>query len=268
MNSQKPLAALSRPACARILAALITIYYLLLTPASADARPFDFQRDTFAFSNDTAFAYGVDEAGQLHISRREKPAEFAHGCFLLSRAVLQFHQFARFAPELPKASREEYQQRIRAVFRIAVWSRGPREQIVIPGFADLRSFSKAYEGLLKENLGNWMMTYLRVGNWRMSMPHSRWGQALEAHWLERSVAAGKPRALYLSRFPHMNHIVIVYALRELPDRTRFFVYDPNYPGKPAYVDFIRATRTFDFPRRWYFEGGAIDVFRVYTSPIH
>jgi hypothetical protein len=248
-------------------AALFTFCFLLLT-SPAPARDFDFQRDTFAFSNDTAFAYGVDEAGQLHISRREKPPEFAHGCFLLSRAVLQFHQFARFAPELPKVSREDYQKRIRAVFRVAVWSPGPRDKIVIPGFADLRSFSKAYEGLLKENLGNWMMTYLRVGNWRMSMPHSRWAQAGEARWLERSLAEHKARAIYLSRFPHMNHIVIVYALRQLPDRTRFFVYDPNYPGKPAYVDFIRATRSFDFPRRWYFEGGKIDVFRVYTSPIH
>ena len=96
---------------------------------SASARPFDLRRDTFAFSNDTAWKYGVDEAGKLHISSREKPAEFAHRCFVLARAVLQFQQFARFAPEQAKVSREEYRRRVRAVGRIPVWSSGPREPV-------------------------------------------------------------------------------------------------------------------------------------------
>ena len=87
---------------------------------SAPARAFDLRRDTFAFSNDTAWKYGVDEAGKLHISSREKPAEFAHRCFVLTRAVLQFHQFARFAPEQAKVSREEYRRRVREIGRAHV----------------------------------------------------------------------------------------------------------------------------------------------------
>jgi hypothetical protein len=247
---------------------LFTVYCLLLT-GLAHAREFEPKQDTFAFSNDTAFAYGVDEQGELHISRRTAPPEFAHACFLMSRAVLQFYYFAEFAPAQPKLSREEYRRRIRTIFRIPVWWAAPRKKIVIPGYRDLHSFSKAYEGLLKENLGNWVWTYLRVGNWRMSMPHPRYGQELAAKWLEASVRRGEPRAIYLSYFPRMNHIVIAYAAERRRDGiTRFMVYDPNYPQKPAWVDYDVARRTFSFPRRWYFQGGDVNVFRVYLSPFH
>ena len=248
---------------------LLSLALTLLTSFAAAAREFDLRRDTFAFSNDTAWKYGVDEAGQLHISKREKPADFARRCFVLTRAVLQFQQFARFAPEEAKISREEYRRRVRAICRIAVWSDGPRERIVIPGFADLRSFSIAYEGMLKESLGNWLPTYFRVGNWRLVMGHPRSGQARVARWLENSLDAGKLRALYLSRFPHMNHAVIVYRMiREAGGDLRFVVYDPNYPAAPTSLRYVAARRSFDFERRWYFPGGQVNAMRIYISPLH
>ena len=244
------------------------LFFLLLAPA-LHARPFDLHRDVFAFSNDTAFAYGVDEAGTLHISKRDKPAEFSHRCFVLTRGVLQFSQFTRFAPELPKVSREEYRRLILRVCRIPVWSRGPAEKIVIPGFPDLFTFSKAYEGLLKENLGNWFPSYLRVGNWRMTMGHLRAGQAAAARWLEQSVREKKLRAIYLARFPFMNHVVVVYRATKLPNgNTRFTVYDPNYPHEPSWVDYVPAERSFNFQKRWYFPGGRVNVMRVFISPFH
>jgi hypothetical protein len=246
----------------------VAIFFFLLAPALR-ARPFDLHRDTFAFSNDTVFAYGVDEAGKLHISKRDKPAEFSHRCFVLTRGVLQFWQFARFAPERPKISRDEYRRLIRAVCRVPVWSSGPREKIVIPGFADLHAFSVAYEGLLKENLGNWLPSYLRVGNWRMVMGHLRWGQAAAARWLEESVEEKKLRAIYLARFPWMNHVVIVYGARPEPGGDiRFTVYDPNYPNEPSWVDYRAAERSFSFQKRWYFPGGRVNVMRVFISPFH
>ena len=230
-------------------------------------RPFDLHRDVFAFSNDTVFAYGVDEAGQLHISLRKEPVQFSHSCFLLTRSVLQFWQFSRFAPEQPKVSREAYRQLILRLNRVPVWSSGPREKIVIPGFADLHSFSTAYEGLLKQNLGSWKASYLRVGNWRMTMGHLRAGQAAADRWLEKSLAEGRLRAIYLARFPKMNHVVIVYQATKLPDgRTRFTVYDPNYPKEPSWVDYVPAERSFNFQKRWYFPGGRINVMRVFISP--
>ncbi len=242
--------------------------FLILAPA-VRARPFDLHRDTFAFSNDTVFAYGVDEAGKLHINRREKPAEFSHRCFVLARAVLQFNQFTRFAPELPKVPREEYRQLIVRVCRVPVWSSGSREKIVIPGYADLHSFSIAYEGLLKENLGNWFPSYLRIGNWRMVMGHLRPFQASAAHWLEKSVGEHRLRAIYLARFPWMNHVVIVYAADRKPNGDiRFTVYDPNYPNQPSWVDFNAAESSFSFQKRWYFPGGRVNVMRVFISPFH
>jgi len=242
---------------------------LALGGSAALARPFDLKRDTFAFSNDTVFAYGVDEAGHLHISKREKPVEFSHRCFVLARGVLQFEKFARFAPDQPKLSRDEYRTRMRRLFRIPVWSSPRREPIVFPGFADLHSFSIAYEGLLKENLGNWLPSYLRVGNWRMTMGHLRAGQEAAAHWLEESVRRGELRAIYLARFPHMNHVVIVYDLKHLANgRTRFIVYDPNYPGEPSWVEYVPEQRSFEFQKRWYFPGGRVNVMRVFISPFH
>jgi hypothetical protein len=245
------------------------IVALLLVVCAAEARPFDLRRDTFAFSNDTAWAYGVDEAGKLHISARETPPQFAHSCFLLSRAVMQFWQFAEFAPERPKASREEYRRLMHAVFRIPVWSRGPAERIVIPGFRDLRSFSEGYEGLLKENLGSWVASYFRIGNFRMAMGHPRSGQAMVARCLEESLAQGRIRALYLSRFPHMNHAVVVYRVARGPGGDlRFSVYDPNYPAQPASLTYVAARRSFEFEKRWYFPGGQLNAMRIYVSPLH
>lgn len=241
----------------------------LLVAGSLHARAFDLRRDTFSFANDTALAYGVDEQGILHISRREKPADFTHRCFVLSRAVLQFHQFSRFDPQAPKLPRDEYRRLIKRICRIPVWSSGPRDKIVIPGFADLRTFSVAYEGLLKENLGNWVPSYFRVGNWRMAMGHPRLGQAAGARWLVKSMEAGKPRAVYIARFPKMNHVVVVYAMQRLPGGDlRFDVYDSNYPSKPSWLLYRSDQRSFEFEKRWYFPGGRVNLMRIFISPIH
>ncbi len=242
---------------------------LLLAAPLAGARPFDLRRDTFAFSNDTAWQYGVDEQGELHLSRREIPAAFSHRCFVLARAVLQFRQFARFEPKQARLSRDEYRRRIKQLCRIPVWSGGPREKIVFPGYANLHDFSRAYEGLLKEHLGNWWPTYWRVGNWRMAMGHPRIGQAAGARWLAESLERGQARAVYLARFPKMNHVVVPYAVRrEAEGNISFLVYDPNYPSQPSWLFYRASTRSFEFEPRWYFPGGQVNMMRIYLSPFH
>ena len=241
---------------------------LLAAPALA-ARPFDLRRDTFAFANDTAWQYGVDERGVLHISQREEPAQFAHRCFVLSRSVLQFQKFARFEPRAPKLSREEYRRRIKHLSRIPVWSSGSRERLVFPGYANLHDFSRAYEGLLKENLGEWWPSYWRVGNWRMGMGHPRAGQAKGARWLAAEMDRGQPRAVYISRFPKMNHVVVPYAVRREPGgNLTFLTYDPNTPGEAVWLFFRASTRSFEFQPRWYFPGGQVNMMRVFLSPFH
>jgi hypothetical protein len=140
---------------------------------------------------------------------------------------------------------------------------------VVPGFRDLREFSEVMPGVLQENLGAWFPSYVRVGNYRMAMGHPRAGQAALAHWLQRSISEGKARALYLSLFPHMNHCVVAFRTeRKANGDPRFWVYDPNYPGKAAWLDYRNATRSFEFEPRWYFPGGKVNVMRVYISPFH
>jgi hypothetical protein len=250
-----------------LLCALAVIALTSTNAFAGDA--FAFAQDTFAFSNDTVLRYGLDEVGRLHISRRDKPVEFGHRCFVLARGALQFHKFARFDPQRPKLSRSEYRRLVKKIFRIPVWWPAPREKIVIPGYADLRAFSIAYEGLLKETLGNWIPSYVRVGNWRMAWPFPRCGQAMAARWLERSIDARQPRAVYLARFPHMNHVVVVYDMEHRANGDlRVIVYDPNYPGAPTPLEYQAAARSFDFPKRWYFPGGRVNLFRVFISPFH
>lgn len=248
---------------------LFLLFVFALSSFARAATQFDLHRDTFAFSNDTLWQYGVDEQGVLHITHRDKPVEFAHRCFVLSRSVLQFHQFARFAPKQPRLSREEYRRRIKQICRIPVWSSGPKEKIVIPGYANLHEFSVAYEGLLKDNLGNWLPSYLRLGNWRMCMGHLRVGQAAAARWLAESIDRGQLRAIYLARFPHMNHVVVVYAVRrEAQGNMSFTVYDPNYPNQSSWVFYRASERSFEYEPRWYFPGGRVNVMRVFISPLH
>jgi hypothetical protein len=188
---------------------------------------------------------------------------------VLARATLQFYQFARFEPRQPRMSREEYQRRVKQLCRIPVWSRGPATKIVFPGYRDLHDFSAAYEGLLKENLGNWLPTYLRVGNWRMAMGHLRAGQSAAAEWLVESLERGQLRAVYLARFPQMNHVVVVYDFRREPGgNISFFVYDPNYPNEPSWAFYRASERSFEFQPRWYFPGGRVNVMRVFISPFH
>src|ERR1043166_7535716 len=79
---------------------------------------FDWQADTISFSNDTVFSYGIDEAGNLTMHKRDKPPDYAHRCFVLARAVMQFHKFARFAPKEPRISPEEYRRWVKHIARI------------------------------------------------------------------------------------------------------------------------------------------------------
>lgn len=247
---------------------------LLILTAAAHAgsvRGFHWRDDSIGFANDTAFAYGINERGELRISRREQPPDYAHRCFVLARAVMQFHQFARFEPRSPRVGREEYREIIRRVSRVPVWAgdRSPARRIVVPGYADLRDFSLAYEGLMKEELGNWLPTYFRVGNWRLMMPFPREGQTAAALRMAQAIDRGELQAVYISRFPKMNHCVVLFGYRVSREGDVIFdAYDPNYPQEKAWVRYDAAARSFDFMKRWYFPGGRVNLFRVYLSPLH
>jgi hypothetical protein len=244
----------------------------MLVPEVRGAAPahFDWKADTIAFSNDTVFAYGIDEAGRLTIHRRTTPARFAHRCFVLVRAVLQFHKFARFAPGQPKGSDQEYRRLLLRLCRIPVWmpERTDEERIVFTGYRNLNDFSRAHEHVMKETMGNWFPTYLRVGNWRMVGPFPRFGQANAEAQIVRGLDRGKLQAVYLTRFPKMNHCVILFDYHVNGARTRFDAYDPNYPNTLSWVEYDATAESFNFERRWFWPGGRVNLMRVYLSPIH
>ncbi|MEI8342937.1 MAG: hypothetical protein WCH43_15550 [Verrucomicrobiota bacterium] len=232
---------------------------------------FDFKTDVFAFSNDTVFAYGTDEAGNLTMRKRETPVEFSHRCFVLARAAMQFHQFARFVPDAPRIAPEEYRRLAKKICRIPVWRTlvPPESPVIIPGYRNLREFSKAHEHMLKEELGNWFPSYIRVGNWRMSMIFPRFGQKWAAGNLTRALDDGKLQAVYLARSLHMNHCVVLFDYhREKNGDLIFDLYDPNYPGEKGKLTYHAAERSFDFPKRWFWTGGRINLMRVYITPFH
>lgn len=273
------------PSLVRALVAAIAATSLFGTCPTALAKPaldrgkrdgrtptgFDWRADTIAFSNDTVFGYGIDEKGQLTMHVKEKPPQYAHRCFVLARAVMQFHKFARFAPEQPRVSAAEYRRLVKHVSRIPVWfgERPPDRRVVIPGYRDLNAFSRGHEYMFKETLGEWVPTYLRVGNWRMTMAFPRFGQAAAARHLTRGIDRGKLQAVYLTRFLKMNHVIVLFDYHRLPNGDlRFDAYDPNYPNELSSLLYHPKERNFDFGKRWFWPGGTVNLMRVYISPVH
>ncbi len=243
----------------------------LFAAAPARKTNFDPRRDGFGFANDTVREYRPDGSGQIRGYRRDDAhtARFAHSCFLITRATLQFSRFVRFAPKLPKVSDAEYERRVRQLFGIPPWFPAKPHGIVIPGYRDLYEFSLAQKPMLEETIGSWLMTYFRPGNWRLMMPFPRAGQALAMRRLTAKLDQGQLQAVYLARFPHMNHCVTLYDYTRKPNGDVVFqLYDPNYPGEPAWLRYHADTRAFELEKRWYFNTGRVNLMRVYISPLH
>ena len=246
------------------------LVFLLVATLPSIAREFDPKRDGFSFANETVLAYGVDEGGRLQMRTKEKPAEFAHRCICMTRAALQFWKFARFEPKQAKLPAAEYRRRVRQLFRIPVWfsEKSPSQRVIIPGYKDVWSFSLAQRRLVQEEIGAWFPTYARPGNWRMPCPFIRYFQGSIARSLRRAIK-DQPQAVFVAKFPSMNHALIAYKAQELPNgRTRFTVYDPNYPAESAWLDYDPEPNLFEFQPRFYWPGGYVRAFRIYLSPVH
>lgn len=240
---------------------------LALWSTTAWSKTFDFQSDTFAFANQTYFDYKQLTESQIQISRRHgRVPDFSRHCFHMCRAVLQFHQFADFRPDLPKVSESDYQKIVRRVSRIPPWSSGPR--IVVPGYKDLHSFSLGETLLIQKNLGLWWPSYWRVGNWRIVFPVPRSGQERMAKWLRNELDHGRIRAVYITRFKPINHCLVVYHYSAAPNGDLVFdVYDANQSGKVVHLTYRSIDRSFYFDKTWYYRGGLVSVISLYVSPL-
>jgi hypothetical protein len=236
---------------------------------ASTTRPFQFERDTFAFANELVWEYTIDPVtGKTTAHRREPKPEYTLHCFVVARSVRQFFDHARFDPALPKGNQASYRQLVRQVV-----GRNPRkisnesERVVIPGYADLREFSAAHESLIKEECGGAWQSYFQRGHWRMIFPFSRQHQRHTAEELKIALTQSRLPLVHLVCFPKLtiNHAMLVFDCSDAASEIRFTIYDPNDPDTPSVLRFDRNAQTFFLPRNKYFAGGEVDVYEIYHA---
>jgi hypothetical protein len=215
--------------------------------------------DTFAFRND------------IRWKNPGKTDMYANYCFVMARAVTQFHRFARFAPELPRVEPPVYTRLVGLVVARAPWDDPlpPAERVVIPGYASLHELSAAHEAAVKAGLGGPVLTFIHWTNWRVVFPVTVGQQERVARETLAELDAGRMVQLLVTNLPkvELNHTVIAYDYRIYEGRfIEFIVYDPNEPEEPGWVAFDRAERTFFASGVYDTEPGEIRAFRMYYSP--
>lgn len=233
----------------------------------APGRVFNFQRDTFAYPNELVWEYFYNTNGVWTSRRREPKPSYSLHCVVVARSARQFFDYTRFDPQQPVADEATYRRLIRRVMGINPRRRiSPDQRIVIPGYADLREFSRAHESLLKKECGGAWQSYVQRGHWRMIFPFSRHKEELVAKQLLEELQRHHPPIVHLVRFPSLqiNHAILVFASEESPQEIRFRCYDPNHPSGPVQLTFDRQTRTFKLPANDYFPGGRVDVYEIYN----
>ena len=240
------------------------------TPKPASSPwPFVFQRDTFAFTNETAWDYHIDPAtGKTTHTRTQPPPCYSHHCFVVALSALQFFHHARFATNQPVAAESTYRRLIQRVVSLSAQTElSGDERIVIPGYPNLFAFSQARAQLLKANCGGAWQSYFQRGHWRMIFPFTRHHQEKMAAQLLKSVQHNIPAVAHVVRFPQLsiNHAVLLFAGQETTNEIQYTAYDPNNPTKPISLIFNRSSRQFTFPATPYFAGGKVDVYQVYGA---
>ncbi|PWU14252.1 MAG: hypothetical protein C5B50_17745 [Verrucomicrobia bacterium] len=255
------------------------IVYLLLTSCLlcgcaasrprdlANHRAFDFQKDTFAFANELCWKYGYDENGQWMTEPQQPKPEYTLHCLVLARSAKQFFEHARFEPKDPPVDEQTYRKLIRQVVSTNPRREPPESEnnVVIPGYADLHSFSLEHEKQLKAECGSAWQSYLQRGNWRMVFPFTHHEQQHMAEQLVTHLQAGFPLVVHVVSFPNLtiNHTVLVFAATETARQIEFKTYDPNLPTKPQTLLFDRAERSFSLHANDYFPGGKVKAYELY-----
>jgi hypothetical protein len=228
------------------------------TPEGAASVPgFSFSTDTFAFPN------------EIRSRTPDRDDLYANYCFVLARGLRQFFAHARFDGSRPRLSPAEYAERVRELARHAPWEPVPPadDRIVIPGYADLREFSRGEEAAVKAGLGGRFWTMVHWTNWRVTFPVTRDHQANVAREVMEDLAAGHLVQLLVTNWPkpELNHGVVAYAYRSSPQGVEFSVWDPNDPTEPGVMTFDTAEGRFQATRLYDTEPGPIRAFRMYYS---
>ncbi len=235
----------------------------------AGPRPFDFDRDTFAFPNELVWEYRFDAVtGSTSFAARQPPPTYAHRCFVLVRSVRQFLFHATFEPARAEQDENSYRELVREVMRRSPRNVSePEHRVILPGFSGLRDFSRRHGPLLRAVCGGAWQSYFLRSHWRMVFPISRSHQEDLAPRLLQAVRDHRTPAIHLVRFPQLtiNHGVILFDAAEDEGEIRFDTYDPNLPERPSSLKYDRSARTFLLPRNCYWAGGRVDVFEIYCG---
>jgi hypothetical protein len=207
-----------------------------------------------------------DEKGAWTTHTREtKPSYYQH-CFVMARSARQFFDNARFDPSLPPVDDSIYREGIRRVVKASPRRPLPEAQkVIFPGYADLRSFSRQHEALLKSECGSATQSYIQIGNWRTIFPFTRGHQDRMARQLVTHLRNHHPVLVHVVRFPQLsiNHALLLFDAKEASSEIEFSVYDPNNPAHPVSLFYERATQSFRLPPNNYFFGGMVNVYEIY-----
>lgn len=232
-------------------------------------RRFEFARDTFAFANELVWEYRPDAAtGKMNFLPRDPKPDYAHRCFVLTRAARQFLYHAQFEPAQMTADENMYRRLVREVA-----ARNPRRpcpaenRVAIPGYAGLREFSAAWGPLLKSACGGAWQSYVLRSHWRMIFPISRAHQERTLASLTAALQKNVSPIVHLVKFPSLtiNHGMILFDATETKNGFAFSAYDPNLPEKPAQLIYERAQRTFWLPANTYWAGGGLNVIEIFRN---
>jgi hypothetical protein len=236
-------------------------------PETYEIPRFEFMRDSFAFANELIWEYRFDPAsGKTNFARREPKPDYAHRCFVLTRAARQFLYHARFDPTAPPASEALYSERVRAIVRSDPRVPcAPKDRIVIPGHANLREFSTRHERLLKAECGGAWRSYFLRSHWRMIFPCSRIHQEATAGGLWHGIRQGGAPLIHLLLFPQLtiNHGMILFEANEHPEGMSFAAYDPNQPARPAELIYSYNTKSFSLAANQYWAGGRLNIIEIF-----
>ncbi len=216
--------------------------------------------DTFAFPNEG------------RAKNQGKPDLYANYCFVMARAVTQFHRFARFEPAAPRLSAQGYTERVEQVTAFSPWHDPlpAAARVVIPGYASLHELSADQEAAVKAGLPDRFWTFVHWTNWRVIFPFPGWHQERVASQTIAELQAGHPVQLLVTNFPtwELNHTVVAYDYRIGENGSvEFVVYDPNDPYVPGVISFDRLERRFVATHLFDTTRGAIRAFRMYYWPL-
>jgi hypothetical protein len=234
---------------------------------------FRFDRDTFAFANQTVFEYHEGHASLRKPSATKRDAYNRH-CFVMCRTAMQFKKFARFAPRSRPLDDASLAARVRAVTHQAAWREplAENQRIVFPGYKDLKEMSKVRREVVQLNIGHGWPSYFRISNIRVAFQDGT-GYQQETHArLNAVLERGELFVAFLTTYPRLsiNHAVLVYKRKASSPNSgieHYLVYDPNHPESPRDLSWSTHDRAFSYQKDWDFVGGFVRVYQTYGKPM-